>query len=107
MGVEIRVPSLGESVAEATVAKWFKQIGDTVTEDEQIVAEDLRQTLLEMGYDAFAVASSSGEAIACASQRRRKRTASCRGRDVLADVCPPRSHKFRRPRSHRSRPARS
>ena len=37
MGVEIRVPSLGESVAEATVARWFKRIGDTVTEDEPIV----------------------------------------------------------------------
>ena len=37
MGVEIRVPSLGESVTEATVAKWFKRIGDKVTQDEPIV----------------------------------------------------------------------
>ena len=29
-GVDIKVPSLGESVTEATVAKWFKQAGDAV-----------------------------------------------------------------------------
>ncbi|MGI9450721.1 MAG: biotin/lipoyl-containing protein, partial [Geminicoccaceae bacterium] len=33
MSVEIRVPSLGESVTEATVARWFKQIGEAVTAD--------------------------------------------------------------------------
>ncbi|MDH3661489.1 MAG: dihydrolipoamide succinyltransferase, partial [Alphaproteobacteria bacterium] len=37
MSVEIRVPSLGESVTEATVAKWFKQIGESVTADEPLV----------------------------------------------------------------------
>ncbi len=31
MGVEIRVPALGESVTEATVGKWFKKPGDAVT----------------------------------------------------------------------------
>ena len=34
MAVEIKVPTLGESVAEATVAKWFKQPGDAVALDE-------------------------------------------------------------------------
>ena len=31
MSVDIKVPSLGESVVEATVAKWYKNEGDSVT----------------------------------------------------------------------------
>ncbi|MBN2752743.1 MAG: dihydrolipoamide succinyltransferase, partial [Rhodospirillaceae bacterium] len=37
MPYEIVVPTLGESVVEATVAKWFKQVGETVTADEPLV----------------------------------------------------------------------
>ena len=31
---EIQLPQLGESVTEGTITKWFKQVGDTVAEDE-------------------------------------------------------------------------
>ena len=31
---EIQLPQLGESVTEGTITKWFKQIGDSVAEDE-------------------------------------------------------------------------
>ena len=34
---EIRVPTLGESVTEATVGKWFKKPGDAVAVDEPLV----------------------------------------------------------------------
>ncbi|MDA0676180.1 MAG: dihydrolipoamide succinyltransferase, partial [Proteobacteria bacterium] len=34
MATEIKVPALGESVSEATVAKWFKKPGDAVAIDE-------------------------------------------------------------------------
>jgi 2-oxoglutarate dehydrogenase E2 component (dihydrolipoamide succinyltransferase) len=37
MAIEIKVPSLGESVTEATVAKWLKQPGDPVALDEPVV----------------------------------------------------------------------
>ncbi len=37
MAVDIKVPALGESVTEATVAKWFKAIGDAVAADEPLV----------------------------------------------------------------------
>jgi len=37
MAVEIKVPTLGESVTEATVAKWFKQAGEAVAADEPLV----------------------------------------------------------------------
>ena len=33
---EIRVPTLGESVTEATVATWFKKPGDSVAIDEML-----------------------------------------------------------------------
>ena len=34
--VEIKVPALGESVTEATVATWFKAVGDSVAQDEML-----------------------------------------------------------------------
>lgn len=40
-----------------------------IVEDERIVASDLQQTLQDMGYDAFAVASSAEEAVACSTAR--------------------------------------
>ena len=33
MSIEVRVPTLGESVTEATVATWFKKPGEAVAED--------------------------------------------------------------------------
>ena len=37
MASEIRVPTLGESIVEATVSKWLKQVGDTVSQGEPLV----------------------------------------------------------------------
>ena len=37
MSIEIKVPVLGESVVEATVAKWMKNVGEKVNADEPIV----------------------------------------------------------------------
>ena len=37
MSNQILVPSLGESVTEATVSKWLKQVGETVDSDEPLV----------------------------------------------------------------------
>ena len=37
MANQILVPSLGESITEATVSKWLKQIGETVDSDEPLV----------------------------------------------------------------------
>ena len=46
--VEFVVPALGESVAEATVGKWFKQAGDAVTEDETLVELETDKVTLEV-----------------------------------------------------------
>ncbi|WP_297619725.1 2-oxoglutarate dehydrogenase complex dihydrolipoyllysine-residue succinyltransferase [uncultured Roseicyclus sp.] len=35
-GVAVMVPTLGESVSEATVSTWFKKVGDTVAQDEML-----------------------------------------------------------------------
>ena len=36
MSTEVRVPTLGESVSEATVASWFKKVGEAVSADEML-----------------------------------------------------------------------
>jgi 2-oxoglutarate dehydrogenase E2 component (dihydrolipoamide succinyltransferase) len=55
MSVEIRVPNLGESVTEATVAKWFKQIGDPVEADEPLVELETDKVTLEFNAPASGV----------------------------------------------------
>ena len=48
MATEIKVPALGESVTEATVAKWFKAVGDAVAVDEPIVELETDKVTLEV-----------------------------------------------------------
>ncbi|MDX1974636.1 MAG: 2-oxoglutarate dehydrogenase complex dihydrolipoyllysine-residue succinyltransferase [Rickettsiales bacterium] len=52
MAGEIVVPSLGESVSEATVAKWFKKVGDAVAQDEAIVELETDKVTLEVNAPA-------------------------------------------------------
>ncbi|NQV45250.1 MAG: 2-oxoglutarate dehydrogenase complex dihydrolipoyllysine-residue succinyltransferase, partial [Rhodospirillales bacterium] len=48
MPVEVKVPVLGESVSEATVAKWFKGVGDSVAVDEPIVELETDKVTVEV-----------------------------------------------------------
>ena len=48
MAVEIKVPVLGESVVEATIAKWMKGAGEAVTADEPIVELETDKVTLEV-----------------------------------------------------------
>ncbi len=48
MPVDVRVPSMGESVASATVASWLKQPGDTVRADESLVSLDSDKATMEV-----------------------------------------------------------
>jgi 2-oxoglutarate dehydrogenase E2 component (dihydrolipoamide succinyltransferase) len=48
MNKEIRVPALGESVTEATIAKWFKNIGDAVKADEPMVELETDKVTVEV-----------------------------------------------------------
>jgi 2-oxoglutarate dehydrogenase E2 component (dihydrolipoamide succinyltransferase) len=55
MTTEIRVPTLGESISEATVGKWFKQRGDTVKADEPLVELETDKVTLEVNAPAAGV----------------------------------------------------
>jgi 2-oxoglutarate dehydrogenase E2 component (dihydrolipoamide succinyltransferase) len=48
MTIEITVPSLGESVTEATVARWLKQPGEAIERDEPIVELETDKVTLEV-----------------------------------------------------------
>ena len=55
MTIEITVPTLGESVTEATVAKWFKSAGDAVARDEVIVELETDKVNLEVTAEVAGV----------------------------------------------------
>jgi 2-oxoglutarate dehydrogenase E2 component (dihydrolipoamide succinyltransferase) len=55
MTIEIRVPTLGESVTEATIGRWFKQAGDSVAADEPIVELETDKVTLEVNAPASGV----------------------------------------------------
>ena len=48
MSIDIKVPSLGESVTEATIARWYKNVGDSVTIDEPLLELETDKVTLEV-----------------------------------------------------------
>ena len=68
MATEIRVPTLGESITEATVGKWFKQPGDAIKADEPLVELETDKVTLEVNAPASGVLSEiavpTGETVA-------------------------------------------
>ncbi|MFG1397000.1 2-oxoglutarate dehydrogenase complex dihydrolipoyllysine-residue succinyltransferase [Roseixanthobacter pseudopolyaromaticivorans] len=48
MATEIRVPTLGESVTEATIGKWFKKPGEAVKADEPLVELETDKVTVEV-----------------------------------------------------------
>ena len=48
MATDIKVPTLGESVTEATVGKWFKKAGDAVAADEPLVELETDKVTVEV-----------------------------------------------------------
>ena len=52
MATEIKVPVLGESVSEATVARWMKAVGDAVGLDEPLVELETDKVTLEVNSPA-------------------------------------------------------
>ncbi len=55
--VEIKVPQLSESVAEATMLTWKKKVGDTVTADEILIEIETDKVVLEVPAPASGVLS--------------------------------------------------
>jgi 2-oxoglutarate dehydrogenase E2 component (dihydrolipoamide succinyltransferase) len=68
---DIRVPTLGESVTEATVGKWFKQPGEAVAVDEPVVELETDKVTLEVPAPAAGVlsdiAAKTGETVGVAA----------------------------------------
>ena len=48
MATEIRVPTLGESVSEATVGTWFKKVGDVIKVDEPLLELETDKVTIEV-----------------------------------------------------------
>ena len=48
MSIDVKVPALGESVVEATVAQWFKAAGETVETDEPLVELETDKVTVEV-----------------------------------------------------------
>ena len=48
MSIEIKVPAMGESVSEATVARWFKKEGDAVVRDEPLLELETDKVTVEV-----------------------------------------------------------
>src|SRR5271168_3150798 len=65
---EIRVPTLGESVTEATIGKWYKKPGDAVAVDEPLVELETDKVTIEVPAPAAGVlsdiAAKDGETVA-------------------------------------------
>ena len=57
MATEIRVPTLGESVSEATIGKWFKKPGEAVKADEPLLELETDKVTLEVNAPSAGVLS--------------------------------------------------
>jgi 2-oxoglutarate dehydrogenase E2 component (dihydrolipoamide succinyltransferase) len=55
MSIEIKVPAMGESVTEATIARWLKKEGDAVKQDETIVELETDKVSVEVPSPAAGV----------------------------------------------------
>jgi len=70
--VRVMVPTLGESVSEATVATWFKAVGDTVAQDEMLCELETDKVSVEVPSPAAGVLSEilaeAGSTVAAGSQ---------------------------------------
>jgi 2-oxoglutarate dehydrogenase E2 component (dihydrolipoamide succinyltransferase) len=68
MATEIRVPTLGESVSEATIGRWFKKPGDSVKADEPLLELETDKVTLEVNAPAAGtlgdIVAKDGETVA-------------------------------------------
>src|SRR6185437_13419085 len=68
MPAEIRVPALGESVVEATVGKWLKQVGDAVAQGDPLVSLETDKVDMEVAAEEAGVLArvdkNSGDTVA-------------------------------------------
>jgi 2-oxoglutarate dehydrogenase E2 component (dihydrolipoamide succinyltransferase) len=101
MATEIRVPTLGESVTEATIGKWFKKAGDAVKADEPLVELETDKVTVEVPAPAAGVlaeiVAKDGETVASARCSARSRKARRGAAAAPAAKAPSRASRLRAP----------
>jgi len=67
MATEIRVPTLGESVTEATIGTWYKKVGDAIAVDESLVELETDKVTIEVpaptGGTLLEITAQEGETV--------------------------------------------
>lgn len=59
MGLEIKIPAVGESITEVTIAKWLKQDGDSVKRDEVIAELESDKATFELPAETDGILTST------------------------------------------------
>ena len=115
MAIEITVPTLGESVADATVARWIKKTGDAVAADEPVVELETDKVTLEVPAPAAGTLGEIlaaegatvevGASLAMLNEGAAARCGACRrpGRDACRHSCTCCASAGRRSRSRHCR----
>jgi len=93
MSIEIRVPTLGESVTEATVGKWFKREGEAVNADEPLVELETDKVTVEVPAPASGVLGNilvkSGTTVAVGSVLAALKDSAANASTAAASSSPP------------------
>ena len=91
--IEIRVPTLGESVTEATIGKWFKKPGDAVAVDEPLVELETDKVTIEVPAPAAgvlgAIAAKDGDTVAVGAVLGRIEEGAASAKSEAAASVPP------------------
>jgi 2-oxoglutarate dehydrogenase E2 component (dihydrolipoamide succinyltransferase) len=66
MGIEVKVPALGESITEATLGAWLKKPGDSVAADEPVASLETDKVSVDVPSP---VAGVFGEALVAEGER--------------------------------------
>src|SRR3954466_16124037 len=102
---EIRVPTLGESVTEATIGKWFKKPGEAVAVDEPLVELETDKVTIEVPAPAAGVlsdiAARDGETVAVGALLRQIKE----GAGAAAAAKPPAAARAPEPKAESGKPA--
>src|SRR3954467_5959552 len=102
---EIRVPTLGESVTEATIGKWFKKPGEAVAVDEPLVELETDKVTIEVPAPAAGVlsdiAAQDGETVAVGALLGQIKE----GAGAAAAAKPPAAARVPEPKAESGKPA--
>ena len=92
MPIDIKIPSVGESVQEAVLAEWFKKDGDTVQKDEALLVIETDKVTLEVVAEAGGVLKiliEDGETVAIGAVVGRIETDGVTAKTVVPKPAPP------------------